>query len=221
MSWGMVAAGVGTAVAGWMGSNAARDGADAQMAASDAATAEQRRQYDQTRQDMMPWLNAGTWALQRQQNFLQGDYSAALNSPDYRAAYDQGMKGLERASAANLSLTSGGADADRIAFGQSLATQQIGNYWNRLAGLSGTGQTTAGTLGQFGANYANQAGNNAMNAANARASAYAGQANAWGNTLQGLAGLAGNYFGQRGAAKTGGNAVNNAGGFYSLGSLGY
>lgn len=191
MSWGYVAVGVGTAVAGWMGSDAAKDGAAGQTAAANYAANLQNQQYQQTREDMMPWMDAGKWALTRQQNFMKGDYSDALNSPDYQAAFSQGMKGLDRASAANLSLTSGGADADRIQFGQQLATQQIGNYYNRLAGLSGTGQTTAGQIGEFGANAANQMGQQSMSAANANASAYAASANAWGNAIQGFTGYMG------------------------------
>lgn len=225
MSWGMVAVGAGTAIAGWLGSNAAEDGADAQVQAANYAADLQNRQWEQTRQDMMPWLDAGRWALGRQQDFLRGDYTNALNSPDYLAANEMGLRALDRQHAGSLSLLGGGADADRIRFAGDLATQKIDNYWNRLAGVSGTGQTTAGQIGQFGANAANQMGQSAMNAANARASAYAGQANAWGNAIQGMTGLAGMYFGNRAAnnstAAIGGNALNNAGGYYGLGALGY
>lgn len=183
---------------------AAGDAANAAQGASAAATAEQRRQYDQTRQDMMPWLDAGRNALAQQQAFLAGDYGNAFASPDYLAAFEQGMKGLDRANAANLSLTSGGADADRIQFGQQLATQQLGNYWNRLAGLSGTGQTTAGQLGQFGQQYANQMGNNAWAAANARGTAYGQRADAYSQAAAGIGGAFNNWYQ--------GNLANNPGG---------
>lgn len=198
MSWGAVIAGAATLVGGYLSSDAAGDAAAAQGAGYDAATRETARQYDQTRQDMMPWMDAGGWALGEQRNFLNGDYSAALKGPDYLAAFEQGMKGLDRQNAANLSLTSGGADADRIAFGGQVASQYIGNHWNRLAGLSNTGQTTAAQLGNFGANAANQIGQNAIGAGNARGSSYINQANAWNNALQGAAGAWGYYQGGRG-----------------------
>lgn len=195
----MAAGGAVVGLAGaYLSSEAGKKGAEGQVAASQYATQEQARQYDQTRQDLMPWMDAGGWALGQQKNFLTGDWSGFENSPDYAFAVDQGFKGLNRGAAAQGNFGSGGADADRIALGQGLATQYAGNYWNRLSGLSGTGQQTANQLGQYGANYANQAGQNAMNGANARASSYANTANAWGNALNGAYGAWQYGQGQRG-----------------------
>lgn len=181
--WGLVAVAGATLIGGAISADAAGDAADAQAGGAAAATAEQRRQYDLTRQDNMPWLEAGGWALGQQRNALSGDWTGFQDSPDYAYAFQQGMRGLDRQNAANLSLTSGGADADRIALGQGLASQNFGNYWNRLADLSNTGQSTAGQLGQFGANSANQIGQNYIGAGNARASGYINQANAWNNSI--------------------------------------
>lgn len=184
MSWALVAGAAITVVGGAISSRNANKGVDAQTNASLAATEEQRRQYDQTRTDMMPWLDAGTGALTQQQAFLDGDWSGFQNSPDYKWAVDQGFKGLDRGAAAGGNLWGGGADADRIGLGQGLATQYANNYYQKLAGLSGTGQSTAGQLGQFGANTANQIGQNYNNAGQARASGYAAQSNIWNNALQ-------------------------------------
>ena len=198
MTWGFVGAAAITAVAGAYSANqqkkAAQGAANAAQGAADAATMEERRQYDQTRQDMMPWLQQGGWAVGEQRRFLDGDWSGFESSPDYLFAVDQGNKALSRAAAANGSLVSGGTDADRIALGQGLATQYAGNYWNRLAGLAGTGQTTANQLGGFGANMANQIGQNAWGAANARASAYQQRADANSQLAGTVAGLGSSYF---------------------------
>lgn len=198
MSWGFVVAGAATVIGGALQSRAGDKGADAQRRASDAATAEQRRQYDQTRQDLMPWLQQGGWALDQQRNFLNGDWSGFQNSPDYRWAVDQGSRALDRGATAQGNLWGGGADADRIALGQGLATQYAGNYYNRLAGLSGTGQTTANQLGAYGQQYGQQYGQNQMNAAQAQASSYANTANAWGNVAQQGANLFGQWQSGRG-----------------------
>lgn len=198
MTWGLVATAGASLIGGAMSSRAANRGADAQAEAARLAQEEQARQYDQTRQDLMPWLNTGGWALGQRQNFLQGDYTAALNSPDYQAALQEGFKGLDRGAASRGNLWGGGMDADRMRLGQNLASQQIGNYDNRLAGLSSTGQTAGTTLGQFGQNFGQQTGENAMNSANARASSYAAGANAWGNALGGIAGAFGQWQGGRG-----------------------
>lgn len=55
----------GSLVGGMMSSDAAGDAAASQSRAAAEATAEQRRQYDLTRQDMEPWRQAGSSALNR------------------------------------------------------------------------------------------------------------------------------------------------------------
>ena len=166
-----------------------------------AAIEEQRRQYDQTRQDQMPWLNAGTWALDQQKAVLQGDYSGFQNSPDYAYARDQMVQGLDRSAAARGRLYSGGYGVDMASHLNGLANQNINNYYGRLSGLSGTGQNTASGLGQLGANMATNIGNAYGNIGNARASSYQqiGQNNAdmWAGAANQLGSVAGYYFGQR------------------------
>lgn len=191
MSWVAVAGAAVSIGKGVMDSNAAKKAGRAQQAGYDAASAESGRQYDQTREDMQPWMQAGTNALAQMQQLNGGDFSSFKQSPDYQFAFDQGLQGLDRSAAARGSLFSGGADADRMAFGQGLASQQYGNYYNRLAGLAGVGQQTAGQIGQFGAQNASNQANYAIGGANARASAYGQQANAWGNALQGVSGALG------------------------------
>lgn len=194
MPWGYAF----TAAVGYLGTQeqveAGERGAKGQEAAARYATDEQRRQFDITQANLQPWLDAGKWALPQQMAFLQGDWSGFENSPDYKFAVQQGFKGLDAGAAARGNLWGGGTDADRMALGQGLATQYANNYWNRLAGLSNTGQNTANTLGQYGANFANQAGQNAMLGAQARASSYANTANAWGNYANQLGQMAGNYY---------------------------
>jgi hypothetical protein len=195
--WGYAIAAVGTIVAGDQAAGAAGDAADAQVGAANAATAEQRRQYDLTRQDMQPWLQAGGRALNLQDRFLMGDASAYTESPDYQFRLQQGQQGLENSAAARGNLFGGGAAADLMSYNQGMATQGIDSWWNRLAGVSNTGQTTGGQLGQFGQAYGQQAGQNAMNAANARASSYAASSNAWGNALGQLGNLGGQWYGNQ------------------------
>lgn len=170
-------------VGGAINNRAARRGAGAQEQAALAATEEQRRQFDTTREDLMPWMDAGRTALGRQEAVLSGDYSGFENSPDYLYARQQGLQSLDYGAAARGGFMGGGADADRMQFASGLATQNLGNYWNKLSGMSGTGQQTATNLGNFGANFANQVGGNLMAGANARASSYAAQANNWNQVL--------------------------------------
>lgn len=195
-------AGIASAVVGGVAANsaankqagAARNAADAQLQAAQLATDEQRREYDQTRADQLPFLNAGTDALEKQKAFLNGDWSGFEKSPDYLWALNQGIGALDKSAAARGSLYSGGHDADLMQFGQGNATQFANNYWNKLAGQAGQGQVTAQGLGNLGANMANNVSNLMMDSGNARASSFlrqgdigAQQIGMWGNVLnQGL-----------------------------------
>jgi hypothetical protein len=102
---------------------------------------------------------------------------------------DEGTKGIQRMAAAN-----GGADNGAILkalsrFGNDYGNQQAGaaynrftndqgNIYNRLAGMSGTGQTAVGQVGAAGANYANNVSQNQIGVGNARAASAIGGANA-------------------------------------------
>jgi len=176
---------------------AAKAGANASQKATDATIAEQKRQFDLTRSDQMPWLQAGTNAIGTQQALLSGDYSKFFDSPDYQFSLDQGMKGMDRSAAARGRLYSGGYGQDLNKYAQGMATTNYNNFYSKLAGLSNTGSGTAQNLGGLGANYANSMGTALQNNANNRASAYNSQANAWGNAATQIGGIAGNYFGSK------------------------
>jgi len=68
--WGSIISAGASLIGGAMGSSASNNAADAQTAASQAAIAEQRRQYNQTRSDNAPFLNTGTAANQRLAHLL-------------------------------------------------------------------------------------------------------------------------------------------------------
>lgn len=176
---------------------AGRAGAAAQGQAAAMSTAEQRRQFDLSRQDQLPFLEAGYDALRRQNEALNGDFSGFQNSPDYKYALDSSLRAQERGAAARGGFMGGAADADRIALAQGLASQNFNNYWTRLAGRAGQGQGSAQNLAGYGAQMAGNIGNNLTNAANARASSYANSANAWSNFGDQVVGALGQYAGSR------------------------
>lgn len=184
--------------------SAARNASRAQQQATDATIAEQRRQFDLARQDNQPFMQAGYDALARQQNFLNGDYSQALASPDYAARLDRGIDALDRGAAARGSLFSGGADADRMRLGADLATDGLNTYWNRLAGRAGQGQVATSGLASLGSTMATNIGSALLNNGQSRASSYVAQ----GNNASALASMVGNSFGNW----YGNNSANNNGG---------
>lgn len=189
MPWGVAAAVVGAAGSIYAGNKAA----NAQKSAANASIAEQQREYDQTRQDQLPFLQAGQNALNLQQQYLAGDTSGFENSPDYKFAVDQGFKGLDAGAAARGNLWGGGTDADRISLGQGLATQYANNYWSKLAGMAGQGQSSANTLGSVGQSTASNIGNYLTNSGAATASSYANTANSVNNLLNQGANIYGQY----------------------------
>lgn len=189
-----------------------------------AATREQARQFDQSREDTQPWRDVGGAALNQLARLygLGGqaedtrpidpntgqriglpppaagtpDYSAFYESPDYQFARDEGLRGIERSAAARGGLASGNTLAALTQYSSGLASQNFGNYVNRLAGLAGTGQTSAENQADRGTQYGQIVGQNAIGAANARASGVANQANIYAGGANQLAGLAG-YYGQQ------------------------
>lgn len=197
MSWDTWIQVGGQLIGGWLGNKGNKDAAEASNKGTQAGIDEQRRQFDLTRQDQMPWLDAGRDNLAQLQRLNSGDMSAFTQSPDYQFAYDQGMQALDRSAASRGNLFSGGQQADLMQFGQGLATQNYNNYYNRLAELAGIGQTAATNLGSFGQNTANSLAGLYQNMGNNRATSYANNANIWGNTLNGIAGSVGDWYGSR------------------------
>jgi hypothetical protein len=156
--------------------------------ASDAQTSAENnalQAQNQARGQLQPWINTGTGA-----NYTLGslygigqngqpsgqapDFSQFTNSPDYQFAQTQGNAALQNYENANGLAGSGGALAAASQYNQGLATQQYGNYFNRLMQLSTLGQGAA-SAGVGGAN----AAANTMGAIGAsQASGIAGATNA-------------------------------------------
>lgn len=214
MPWGAVAAAVVGAYSASQSNKAAKDGANAQAGASQAAIDEQRRQFDIAQQNQAPWLAAGTDALGKQGAFLNGDWSGFMNSPDYKYALSEGLNTIDHRAAANGGLFGGGNTRDAMRFGSGLATQNADNYYAKLAGMSGTGQSSAQNLGTMGMNMANNIGNQYNNAANARASAYGQVANNNSQLAAGVGGMFNNWYQQNSSRNGGGTGFyfgNNPG----------
>jgi hypothetical protein len=193
-------------VGGLLGSNATRSAASGQADAARAATEEQRRQFDLTREDTRPYRETGAAALADLAG-LRGqepstDAASVMREPGYQLGLQQGRGALEGSAAARGGLYSGQALRELTQFGNDYGTTKFndsfnrqqtafGNRWNRLAGLAGIGQSGVNQSAAAGQNYANQAGAIGMSNANAQGAAGIAQANIWGSTANQLASLAG------------------------------
>jgi hypothetical protein len=198
--WGAAIVAGGAIIGGVMQNNAAGKAASAQQSAANAAIAQQELNYNRTQTNLQPYMDAGTNALSLMNQANSGDYSAFNNSPDYQFALQQGLGGLDRSAAAKGSLYSGGHSADLLNYASGLASQNYGNWYNRLAGLSSQGQAAASNLGSIGNGQAAAIGGYLTNAGNANANAAINQGNQNANTIGQIGNVIGNYLGgQQGA----------------------
>jgi len=167
---------------------------------------------------MTPW--SGTFTAPSWEEALKSD-------PGIQTRLKLGQQALERSAAAKGTILSGGTLKATERYAQDVAStgygdvynRALGEYrqgyniseanqakqYNRLAALSGTGQTTANQLAQTGSTAAGNMGNivigganaqanSLQNAAAARASGYAAGGNIWGNTLAGIGNLGMDYY---------------------------
>lgn len=152
------------------------------------------------------------------QQFVAPTNVTEQNDPGYQFRLNQGTQALDRSAAAKGDLLSGAGIKPYERYAQDYASNEYGNVynralgqyqqnynifqnnqaneWNRLASLSGLGQTSAAQLNSAGGQAAGNMGNiymnlgqglanQANNAGAARASGYVGGANAWNGALGG------------------------------------
>lgn len=223
-SLGAVAGGIfggpaGAAIGGALGgafdsSRAAGKAADAQQAATDASIGLQRYQYDTTRADNMPALQARNTSLARVQEMLgiggdarsagYGSWSRPITpqnvqaDPGYQFGLSQGNQNIQGSAAASGGLFSGATGKALTRYGSDYATTKYGDAYNRLAAdqdrsrnalmqLAGAGQSGASTIAQSGENYANGAGTALTNMGNARGASIIAGGNAMQSGVNALA----------------------------------
>ena len=162
---------------------AAEEAASTQEDAAMAGLEEARRQFDISQANMQPWLDAGTGALGEQSALAGLSGLEAQNAAFDRFRADPGQALMQQRGQDNLlagasaigGLGGGNVRSDLVQQGVNFGQQDFANYYNRLAGISGTGQTTGQQMGQQGAQFANAAGGFYGQAGQARASGILGQ----------------------------------------------
>ena len=149
-------------------SSAAKKAAETQAESADAATQLQREMYQQQREDIAPWRDAGQWALPRLQQLLrqgpgqpfrapagldprqyQFDPTAfqftpptaesLVHDPGYQFRLRAGQQALEGSAASRGGLLSGGAMRGLTEFGQQLGSQEYQAAYGRALGQNQLG----------------------------------------------------------------------------------
>lgn len=186
---------VGDIIGGYFQDKSAKR-ADATMREATAdEIAENRRQYDTTREDFKDWRETGRNALQQ----LAGDINAPVTSaevmsdPGYQFGLDQGQRAISQRIAGAGGRVSGQAikaagrfGTDYASSGYGAAYQRKQDRLNRLSALAGIGQTATGQTAQAGQFATANIGNALSNQGNATAASQLYRGNIWANTANKL-----------------------------------
>jgi hypothetical protein len=186
-------------IGGIQAGNAAEKAANTQLAYGNAAIAENRRQYDQSREDLAPWLATGEAALNNLsgQLGLNGGNGALMKDfslkdfqadPSYAFRRQEGLKGVNNSAAVRGMQLSGATLKALNRYNSDLASQEYGNAFNRdaanknrkfnfLSGVAGTGQAAANTGAALGAQSSSNTQNTLTGMGNAQAAGYVGANN--------------------------------------------
>lgn len=136
---------------------------------------------------------------QTQQQSQQAAFDRFRAQPGYQFGLTEGVRARDASASAAGGLFSGKAALELTRYGQNYADQQgFQPYMNRLAALSGIGQSQTQQNAQLGANVAQNIGQNHLYAGQARASGLINSQNAWSNYTNQLVGMAGQYYGKNG-----------------------
>lgn len=204
---------------GASGAKAASAAGRLQSEATLAGVDETRRQFDITQGNLAPILETGNLARDQQAALLglsgqeaQNAAFAAFNeSPGQAFLRNRQERALLRNTAAIGGLGGGNV---RTALQQQAvgnAQKDFGNQFNRLAGISGAGQTATATGGQLGAQSSNQIAQLLGQGAQAQASGILGaeqsRAAGMGRIMGGLGGAALGATGALGSVGAGGGAL--------------
>ena len=210
----VAAAVVGAAtVAGSMySSKQAGKAAKTQAASADRASEIQQANFEQTREDLMPYKQAGDTSLNQLMGQMTPDgyfnqtYTGQdiYSDPSYQFRLQQGQDAIQSSAAAQGGLLSGATLKALQNYGQESASQEYSNAYNRfnadqtnrynrLSNLVGIGQNAAAQVGNAGAQTAQAVANNTMQGANALAAGQVASANNWANTANNLGSMATSY----------------------------
>lgn len=194
-------------IGGFFGGNDAEEAANLQHAGLMQEIEENRRQYNQNREDLAPWRNVGTEAMytigdmlgltvdgrtpNAEVDSIMGDFTLEdfQADPGYQFRLNEGEKAINRAAASKGLLKSGGTMKDLLRYGQDYSSGEYSNAWNRdnaektrkfnfMSGAAGSGQAGVNTGVQAGNVLAGNIGNAMSSAGNVRAAGVMGKSNA-------------------------------------------
>lgn len=217
--WGALIGAGASLLGASMQSRAADRASDAQVEAAEKNIKFQQGIYDDQKEMFQPYYNSGTNALNAY-NYEMGlgdkpqGHGGFQTTPGYDFRMQQGVNALEGSAAASGGLYSGRTMKALQDYGQGTASQEYGNYMNRLSGLAGSGQSAAGQQATAAGNLGQSVGAAYGDIGNAQAAGAIGQANAWSGGINNALSTYG-YMQGMGGAGGGGNALVPGGNLFS------
>lgn len=191
MPWGIASAAIGAVGSIFGGSS--------QSSSADASAQVQQNIFNQTQQNLQPYMTAGSSALGNLQSLLGigGSSDWASNamkqlqqSPGYQFQFNQGLNALDASAASRGMLLSGAQQKDVTQYGQGFAQNAWNSYLAQISNMANMGQNAAANLGGIGAQSGANIGSSMMAAGQGQANMWGGVANA---VNQGLGYFAGSY----------------------------
>ena len=160
-----------------IGKSAADKAVKAQTSAADRAAQLQAEQYQQTREELQPYIDAGVDALGRTVEFTGGlgpraqqeAFQQYVESPEVEFFREEGLRGIDRDASRRGTLGSGSREKARIRFADQLAKQAYAQHFNRVANLRNLGYQAAAAAGGAGATTAAQQAQSLQRGAEAEA----------------------------------------------------
>lgn len=142
---------LGSVASSVVGGRSAKSAASTQAAASDAAIAEQQRQFDEAKELLKPFIEGGESAFTEQMALAgllspkeyQNAVARAAYGPEFEALTREGENAILQNASATGGLRGGNTQAALAQFRPQMLAQLINQRYDRLGGLAGMGQASA------------------------------------------------------------------------------
>lgn len=164
----------------------AKSAADAQTAAADKNNQRLTDQYNQTRADLAPYRDTGTFANNKLTDLLSNPQDALEKTPGYQFTKIQGLKAVQNGAAARGLGASGAALKGAADFTTGLADRTYQGAYDRLMGVLNTGENAAAQTGVQGNSLVGAQVANTTGGANAQAASYNALGQAGANAANGI-----------------------------------
>ena len=134
-----------------LGGNAEKKAASTQAQAASAGIAEERRQFNEIKKLLAPFIEGGESALGEQMALAglggRGAYTAALRrieaGPEFQALMQQGENAILQNASATGGLRGGNTQAALAEFRPSVLANLVNSQYSRLGGITSMGQASA------------------------------------------------------------------------------